>query len=167
MNKEQIKTAAAILLNQIPQTEPLGTELFNAILNHAIGITFEGVLLKKVGNDYYIFLTLRGPNEAYAGLWHIPGTFFRAGETEDDVARRLAQNEFGTKFKNYVFCCDFFAEEVRGGIHLPRIYLIALKGNPNPKNEGSWFNTKNLPENIVAHHRDKIIPIALQFYKKK
>jgi hypothetical protein len=164
---DEIKEQAAKLLNQVPQKEPLGTKLFNAVARHTVGIAFEAVLLRRKGEDIEVFLTLRENIEAYGGLWHCPGSFFRALETEKDVLKRLSQKEYGAKITSCFFCQDSFEPEERGGICLDRIYLITLKDEPNPINKGMWFNVDRLPRNIVNGHRDKIIPIAVKYFLKR
>jgi len=161
---DEIKEQAAKLLNQVPQGEPLGTELFNAISNHSIGIAFEGVCFKAINGKIYVYLTMRPKEEAYGGLWHVPGTFFRPMEDETDVAKRLCQKEYGEKFSSFHFCEDLFLPELRGGMYLARIYIIEFPGEPKPRVEGRWFNVNDLPENIVEHHRYSIIPIALNYF---
>lgn len=99
-----IAKKAANLLNRIPRDKSYGTELFEAITRLSVGVVYEAVAFRlSAQKTTQVFLARRGPNEAYANLWHCPGSFFRAKERPEDVAARLSDNEFGAKIIS-----DFF-----------------------------------------------------------
>jgi hypothetical protein len=164
---EEIRKRAAELLNQIPPHEPLGTALFNAVMRHSVGIAFEGVALRKgERGETEVFIALRGPDEAYPNQWHVPGTFFRIGEYETDVARRLSAKEYGVPIVNFELVKDNFLPEERGETILDRIYLVDLESPPK-EGRGKWCDVEDLPENIVQSHRHVIIPTAVAFWLRR
>lgn len=153
-------------LGKIDATQPYGPELFNAIARVSINLCIEAVLLRIRPTDGQIevFLSLRSEEEtAYPGLWHCPGTVKRPGESEYYMFRRLQKSDLPINGSyNYDFI-GFYDNplEARGHFfHL--IYLVSAKN----KIPGNWFLVDALPENIVEHHREVIIPKALKAFLK-
>lgn len=167
LSTEEKKEIVANLLNSIADEKVLlGTNLFNAIARHTVGISLEGVLFKKdpIKKIISIFLTKRSDNEAYAGQWHCPGSFLRAGEDDIKGMYRLGVKEFGKKpIKHFLFCGEAFVPEERFETMLNRVYLVKYTNPTNP--DGKWFDICDLHRtNIVEAHRDFVIPLALKIF---
>jgi len=158
-----IRKIAAYILNKIAaKNELLGKELFEAVAKHTVGIAIEAVLLRRNENTCKIevFLTKRGPNEAYANQFHCPGTFVRAGEDDNTAILRLGKNEFHSTITTVEMCGEAFVPEIRYKSMLDRVYLIKCQ---NPTNEtGKWIDIAKLVEYpIVDGHINFVIPTAL------
>ena len=102
---------------------------------------------------------------AYPGEWHAPGSVFRPGENEHEVADRLAK-EFGTTIVSFLYIgeyVDWEGGEARGSF-VSRNYLVVLGGPPREDDRHSWFPVDQLPPNTCHHHRDSIIPMVAKAY---
>ena len=160
-----MRAIAALFLNAIPADQPLGTELFNAIARHSVGVAIETVLLRRSAkNGLEVYMTLRGADVAYANQWHVPGSYIRPGETMEDVLRRLSTTEYGVDIVRADFVKDFFVPEERFRTILDHIRLVCVKSLPTAHN-GQWFPVENLPENTVDIHKMFIIPAAIDAYE--
>ncbi len=170
MNQIDTRKKLALELKKIDPNEPLGLELFEAVARLSVTVSFEGVLFRENDGQLEIFLTRRSASDtAYPGDWHCPGTVFRPHtpnvpyNPESDAATRLAVKEFGVhKFASYKFVGEIFINEERG-VFNPRVYLVRIE-DPivTIPGESGWFSVGKLPRDMVAPHRDLIIPIALK-----
>lgn len=154
-------------LNKHDPAQKLGKELFEAIARVVVCVAVEAVSLRRHAKTKKIevFLTFRGPQESYAGMWHTPGSIFRPGEQAQDVIKRLGKREFKTRVTSDYHCVyDYFFQEERGW-WLSRIYLVNLRGRPTVA--GRWWPVDKLPKNIVWHHRDIVIPQAVKAFVTK
>jgi ADP-ribose pyrophosphatase YjhB (NUDIX family) len=164
---EMGRLLAAAALNRIPQDKPLGTELFNAVAKHSVGIAHETVLVRrnKVG-WLEVFLTQRGPNEAYPGAWHCPGTYLRAGERLPDVFARLSAREYGAKIVSAKFLTGQYMPEERYKTMDDKIFLVEVEGEPTTTH-GRWFPTNELPDGTIDFHRDIVATGVRAFVKQE
>jgi len=157
---EDKKMAAVRALAEIDPHKAFGTELYNAIARVSISVAIELVALRDNSGVIEILLMQRGPNEAYANMWHCPGSALRPGENEQDVFTRLSQREFQApivvgKFVGY----DNNPHEERGHF----IHFIFLC-TPSDGCRGTWFPVDKLPQMIVEHHRSVVIPKAVNVF---
>ncbi len=156
VNYEEIKRTATRAIKKIDPSLPFGTELFEAILSITVSVLIEVVIIKNTPRGREVFLTQRKAGESYEGQWHCPGTFIRPGEQIDEVFQRLFSSEKLGEFSEIEFIgIDNNIKEERG--HL--VHLI-YKVKASPLEVGRWFLVSELPENIVKHHRDVVIPTA-------
>ena len=163
---EMSRLLAAAALNRIPQDKPLGTELFNAVAKHSVGVAHETVLVRRNESGILkVFLTQRGPNEAYPNTWHCPGTYLRAGERLPDVFARLSAREYGAKIVKAKFITGQYMPEERYLTMDDKIFLIELEGEPTTTH-GRWFHASELPEGTIDFHRD-IIEIGVKAFLKQ
>lgn len=164
---DDMRKEAARLLQLIPNDQPHGTELFNALARHTFGVSVEAVLLRegRRRSTLEVYMTKRTADEAYANEWHVPGSFVRNGEWLDNVLCRLSEGkEYGVKIESAQFVGDRFSPEKRFRSMLDRVYLIDAAGEPNNP-RGTWFSVNKLPEKTVESHRDFIIPLAAKARK--
>ena len=162
MGYEDDKKAAVEALAKIDPEKPLGTELFNAILRMSVGVAVEVVSIRlNAKNGLEVLLVWRDETApAYRNTWHCPGTFLRPAESEDEAIERLAKNEPGCQMRiiKKVGWDDNPSEERGHCIH--PIFLVELIG----KSKGKWFPVNNLPPETVEHHRQVIIPMAVEAF---
>ncbi len=154
---EDKKIIAVKALAEIDPTKPYGVDLFNAIARVSISVAVELVALRNNAGTVEVLLTQRGPNEAYAYMWHCPGSVIRPGESEAQVFARLAQREFGApvtvgEFVGYDNC----PPEERG-----HFILLIFLCTPDNGSRGTWFSVDNLPETVVKNHKEVVIPKAV------
>ena len=163
------KEIAAKLLGRIDPKKPYGTALYNAIARLSWNMFFEAVVIRKRGGQLEVYLRKRALDDtAYPGEWHAPGSVFRPGENERDVATRL-EREFGvpvTSFRMIGEYVDWEKGEVRGS-GVSRIYLIKLRGAPREDERHGWFPINKLPEVTVEQHRLAIIPKAVKAHQSR
>ena len=167
-NYEAKKYLAVSALAEIDPTKPYGTELFNAIARLSVTVALEIVCLREnpPNKQIEILMIQRSIKDAaYPGEWHCPGAVKRPGETDLEVINRLNKKELKAEIISFDFVgnCEI-TEEVRGHFYDP-VYLCQIKQTPETK--GTWFPIDSLPESTVNHHRDSIIPMAIEFYTSK
>ena len=161
------KYHVAELLNRIDPKKSFGTALYNAIARLSWNMFFEAVVLRKNDKQLEVYLRKRADDDtAYPGEWHAPGSVFRPGENERNVANRL-EREFGVpvvSFRMVGECVDWEKGEVRGS-GVSRVYLVKLNGAPREDERHGWFPINKLPEVTVDSHRLAIIPMTVKAYK--
>lgn len=144
----------------------LGKRLFEAVARLSVSVAFEAVCLRKnkQTSQIEVFMLQRDLRDSYPGQWHIPGSVFRPGEQPKDVARRLATKEFRTEItSNFKSEGMVFYQEPRGWF-LSLVYLVKCKRMPIK--HGRWWSVNDLPKNIVPHHLNYVIPVAVKVFKK-
>lgn len=143
--------------------ELLVRQLFEEVTRLTVSTSIAAVALRtREDGKIEVFLTRRGPNEEYAGLFHTPETIIRPGHDRTDAFRRLMHKEFRVRISSWEFADDRFFQERRGWFHI-LLYLINLADDP-PPGVGIWCPVNNLPEAIVDHHRDWVIQRAVRAY---
>lgn len=159
-NSDDLKSVIAMLLGHIDPTKPKGTVLCDAIMRVWTTLAFEAVAIRDTAMVPEVYLRRRALNDtAYPGEWHAPGSLYRHGERDRDVANRL-EEEFGVPIKSFRYVDRFMNDEQRGTIH-SLIFLVELGGNPRLDDRHGWFSMDKMPANTVSCHREPIIPIAL------
>ena len=163
MGYEDNKKVAVEALTKIDPEKPFGTELFNAILRVSVGVAIEVVSIRRntETNELEVLLVWRDETTpAYKNTWHCPGTFLRPAESEDKAIERLAKNELGCQARIVKKVgWDDNPHEERGHCIHP-IFLVELTG----ESRGKWFSVNNLPPETVEHHRQVIIPMAVEAF---
>ena len=159
---DEKKEVIAELLDSIDPTQPKGTVLCDAIMRIWSTAAFEAVAIRDGATVPEIYLSRRAPeNTAYPNEWHVPGSLYRHGERDRDVADRLEQ-EFGASIA-FRYVDRFTTDEQRGTIH-SLVFLVELIGEPRMDDRHGWFPVNNLPAPMVGSHRDVLIPRACHFY---
>jgi ADP-ribose pyrophosphatase YjhB (NUDIX family) len=161
----EFKRALARELGKLDPAKPVGTELCDAIMRLWPTPAFEAMAFRlgKSGQPE-IYLRRRSMDETvYPGEWHAPGSLYRHGEQDCDVANRL-EKEFGVKIEVLVLVDKEITSEARGTVH-SYIFLVKLAGEPRLDDRHGWFPTNDLPQTMVDLHRDLIIPVALKHYR--
>jgi len=166
---DEFKKVLAQMLVRIDPHKPFGTPLFNAIARVSVGMSFEGVLFRLLGGKLEVYLRQRSQDEtAFPGEWHVPGSFFRPGEKARDVADRLA-SEFGTGISHFTWVGQTpFPEDERGS-GMSQIHLVEMWRDDNLRldDHHGWFWVEELPAATVHSHRDFVIPIALEVFRRR
>lgn len=160
LSYEERKEVIAGLLGGIDPTKPKGAVLCNAIMRVWTTVAFEAVAIRGSAVTPEVYLRERASDDtAYPGEWHVPGSLYRHGERDRDVADRLEQ-EFGTPILSYNYVDKFTNDEQRGTIH-SLIFLVELARDPRIDDRHNWFAVNNMPAKTVSFHRDPVIPMAV------
>lgn len=164
--KQEEKKELIRLLGLVNPKEPLGTELFDALARITVSVAVEAVCLRYNNEDQRVevYLTQRSKNDtAYPGQWHCPGSVLRPGEEEENVFLRLSQKEAGADIHSLGVIKNLNHSNEQRGHFFSVIHLCSITGRNDGK--GKWFSVNNLPKNIVGHHRDYIIPMAVSEFE--
>ena len=155
-NKEVVKALA-----QIDASIETKRDMFEALARLTVTVAFDTVAFRNGKKGVEIFLTKRGPDEAYADQWHSPGSVLRRGEDFQGVFDRLSEFEFKTPIisKRIVGLLNYRTTE-RGHFICP-VFLVGLKKSPEI---GKWFLVNALPSDIVDDHKKFLIPKTLESY---
>lgn len=165
LDAESLRHTIACGLKLIDPAMPYGTELFNAVAQLSITVAVEAVALRYTpnGDAVEVLLTQRAANDpAYPGKSHCPGTALRPGEVVEDAFRRLSKGEFFSEVWAWGRANTWNNPHEARGHFLHLVYVCQVKEGVR----GKWFPIKALPDNIVEHHRDHIIPMALSEFGK-
>lgn len=162
---EDDKKTAVEALAKIDPSKPLGTDLFNAIARVSISVAVEaiGISRNPETGELKVRLMQRSlTDSAYPGMWHFPGSFMRPGESEEDVLKRLEKGEFKAPIRSVSFIGrDNNPHEERGHVvHL--LHLVEVEDMSSEK----WFSIDNLPEPMVEHHRQVLVPVGIKAFEE-
>lgn len=159
----EYRQVLAELLGRLDPTKPAGAVLCDAIMRLWPTPAFEAMAFRLRQGASEIYLRRRAPDDtAYPGEWHAPGSLYRHGEQDRDVATRL-EKEFGVKIEKFELVGKEITAEARGTVH-SLIYLVQLGGEPRVDDRHDWFPVNELPQVTVDLHRDLIIPAAAKIY---
>lgn len=156
---EQIKSLVAELLGVIkPGT--YGTKLFNSLVRLTVTPAVEACAFRDTPNGVEVLLRQRGPEEAYSGQFHCPGSVYRPGESDADLFARLERAEAMVNIRNpRLVGHNNHREEVRGHF-MALIFLVDAEAGSGTQ----WYPVNDLPEPMVEHHRTMVIPTALEAF---
>lgn len=163
----EYKELLAKLLGRLDPTKPAGTKLCDAIMRLWPTPAFEAIAL-RIGDSGTLDIYLRRramDDSAYPGEWHAPGSLYRHGEQDRDVANRL-EGEFGIKIKSFNLVGHKITSEARGTVH-SLIFMVNLADNPRIDDRHNWFSVNDLPKVTVDLHREIIIPTASEAYWRR
>lgn len=155
-------------LGLVPADKPYKTALFNALNRLQPVFAFEGVVLREnpETGELEVYLAQRAADDsAYPGEYHAPGSGVRNNETWEHVAARLGRSEYKVGISRIVPLWEaaFFNAEERGWYcSIP--FLVELDAEPAV---GKWYPVDRLPEQTVIHHREKIIPAAVSYWRNR
>jgi hypothetical protein len=166
----EVRKALATLLSALPEASVLGTELINAIWRQTPMAAIEAPVFRRIDGQDCVFLALREPGEAYAGLLHCPGTIVRtADESWQGALARLA-GEFGMRPGSLVLVSSQpvevrLVEEARGRM-LSLLFSVGISGDPAPET-GSWVPVGEIAgrDDIIPDHAHGLIPRAYWAWK--
>ncbi|MFH1207083.1 MAG: hypothetical protein V1668_00555 [Patescibacteria group bacterium] len=152
------------VLQSIDPSGPYSPELYGAIARLVPSVAIEAVVLRERDVRIEVFLTRRSPQDAaYPDMLHSPGSILRAGEKPVDVMRRIGEQDFHVPVSDFVYVDEVFCHEKRGWFN-SRIYLAKLKDEPVG---GEWVSVDALPADVVDHHIQWIIPMAVAYFKTR
>ncbi|MFH2108933.1 MAG: hypothetical protein ABII16_00520 [Patescibacteria group bacterium] len=153
------------LLDKVGPKMP--TPVYNAVAAKFVLVAIETVILRRKQGKVEVFLAKRPPTDAYyPNMLHSPGTILRASDrpgSYQDAFERVQKNELGVSFVSLPeFIGSHYFHTSRG----PENALAFIcKIDQEPK-VGKFYNTSNLPENLVPHHYILIAKV-LDSYKKE
>lgn len=164
-NQEDLKDEAIKILKHInPELQPYGKRFFEALARLIVNVGIETVFMRfnPESSGHEIFLRKRNEDETYPGQWHIPGSLLRYGEEIDDVFERILSEEYcGTAASGFQFVGFYNNIKEARGHALQIVYRCDVEYNGKPEaGLGFWFPLGALPDPIVDHHRETIIPMA-------
>jgi len=165
--QEDLKKKTAELLRQIdPKYQPYGKDFFEPLARLIVNIGIEAVFIRynPGAEKYEILLRKRDESETYPGQWHIPGSLLRYSEDFDAVFDRILKEECAEmEVSSYRFIgLNNNTDEARG--HVVQI-VYRCDVEYNGKSEVglcSWFSSDDLPEPIVDHHLEIVIPMVIR-----
>lgn len=153
-------------LQTLSKKGKLPKPVFEGAFNVLPGVAYEVVALNDDwGGRPRVFLTKRDENDKYwPGMWHCPGTMIFNNDFLDDrlsgAWERLRTTEFGSKeLGNPDRVRVLFLNTTRG----KEVAVVHLLMVPGDLQNGRFFSTADLPENLINHHRS-IIGAALRRY---
>lgn len=157
-DREVLKDYLAQLLGLI-RPGKYGTKLFDALARLTVTPAAEACCFRyTTGVGFEVLLRQRGPDEAYPGQFHCPGSVFRPRETDADLFLRLERSEAMTGIHNpRLVGHNNHLDEERGHF-MALIFLVDAEAGPGTQ----WYPVNNLPEPMVEHHRTMVIPVALK-----
>ena len=165
-NSKEYKDIVAELLGAIDPSRPAGTTLCDAMMRLWPTPAFEAVVFRESSGTAEIYLRRRAMDDtAYPGEWHAPGSLYRSGEQDRDVAARL-EKEFGAGIKRFDLVDKEITNEARGTVH-SMVFLVQLAGDPRIDDRHAWFPVDHLPEVTVDLHHDAIIPKAFKAWQAR
>lgn len=161
----EYRETLALLLNRLDPTKPKGTKLCDAFMRQWQTPAFEAVLFRKNKEGAVeIYLRRRALDDtAYPGEWHAPGSLYRSGERDQDVANRL-RGEFGCAITFGTSVGRIITSEVRGTIQ-SLIFLVQAAGKVRIDERHQWFPVDQLPKVTVDLHELEVIPLAVAAYR--
>ena len=166
MNRLKVSIAEKVAIYSLRLARhegPLGRDLYTELGYYLTSIGVEAVALRRsTRGKLEVYLTQRTIDEAYPLQWHCPGSVLRRKEYVDNVMERLSTQEFKAPIKSFAYVDEFLHQEQRGWF-LTKIYAVSL-GDAAGGHDRGWFALDNLPPAMVAHHAEKIIPKAVQYY---
>jgi ADP-ribose pyrophosphatase YjhB (NUDIX family) len=151
-------------LRGIDPTKSFSPELFGELARLVPSVAVEAVALRERKGKVEVFLTRRSANDAaYPNMLHSPGSILRAGETYQDVMKRLVFREFKVSISYFKLVDEIFYGEERGWFN-SRIFLVELDGKPA---HGQWTSVDELPSDVVDHHLNQVIPLAAKHFRAR
>lgn len=165
-NQEDLKDEAVKILKQIdPKLQPYGEKFFEPLARLIVNVGIETVFLRfnPELSIREIFLRKRKEEETYPGQWHIPGSLLRYGEEIDDVFERILSEEcYGIAASGFRFVGFYNNIKEARGHALQIVYRCDVEYNGKSEvGLGSWFPLDALPDPVVDHHLETIIPMAI------
>ncbi len=171
--QESIKKILTILLPFLNPEKNFGTDLFNVMSPYWWTPAIEGVAIRRnpTTEKIQVFLTRRAPDEAsYPNELHCPGTGLRSADAYKQAPKtqfdRLSRVE-GFHSTGHTFVGIKYTPEEERGPYVSLVYLVDPEDiiEAGESRWYDWENVKNDPT-LVYHHRDPIIPMALEAFKK-
>lgn len=165
LSQEELKLQAAELLRQInPKEQPYGKIFFEPLARLIVNIGIEAVFVRfnPEIKKHEILLRKRDENETYPGQWHVPGSLLRYGENFDAVFERILKEECaGAEVSSHQFLgLNNNTSEARGHI-VQIVYRLSIEYNGESKaGDCLWFALDDLPELVVDHHFEVVIPMV-------
>ncbi len=169
---EVCKQIAACCLREIPNDQPMGTNLHDAMSPFLCNIAFEGVLLRKNEKTTEVFLARRPADDsvvAWRNKLHVPGVLlfnWEMAKLDTDLtsaAERLSKKEYGGLISSWRLVGDKMFQAKRGPARC-LIHLIECKEDPAKYKLGDWYDVNNLPPDVISAHCDAILPEALKAF---
>lgn len=185
--EEVMKTVE--LLGKLDPGSYLPAPVFHALERLAALTAIENVFLRENQGKIEVLLTPRPSlkeDPYYGGQVNSPGSMLRGsdvpslpdaynlcdsesmGDTAkyEKVFRRILKDELGvTKFGSKPKLMGTFLYLTPRGLEHVVAHLCTVREEDTPN--GTWYCVGSLPENLVKHHREVLIPAAVEFYKSE
>jgi hypothetical protein len=131
-----------------------GTPLQNQLcrLTRQMSVVF--ALFREVEGDTHVLLRLRKPEEPYGNQYCPEANVCFVWETDEALIDRMLQN-LGVVATQMVHLspADNTVMEERGNRWHHSVFAVQVAGDPELIGGREWVSIKNLPANIVPHHR--------------
>lgn len=146
-------------LLELPPGVPMGPELYEAWVFRSVNVSVEAVCLRQSQNGVEVLLFQRPAGDlAYKDRpWHCPGTGKQKGDSDRMAIDRLASKEFKAAVTSYRGIGRITVRNDPRGHYECLVFLVEVAEG----HQGQWWPVNSLPKNIVASHRDHIIPMAV------
>jgi len=172
LTQSQIATSMRELLPHLNDLRWTELQLFGAGLTLFPGrCAIEAVAIRRNGDATEIFLRKRGEQEAFAGMWHCPGSWLGYREQISDVLRRLTKNEALGEVRGdpAVVGAVPWMERGEGLVSCWVMSVVVLVDAPDcaVSDTFGWFPVNNLPRPVIDGHGEYIIPIAVKAYERR
>ena len=154
------------LSRRLQSGQVMPPEIFDALLGLMPLTTVETCILRRHRGRTEIWLTCRSRRESrYPGIWHVPGSFLRSGESFTTVVRRLERHELGgtARLAGVKFLTLMNVPNEPTGHYLSAAHWCRLRGTPR---RGNWFAVAKLPASVVPAHRQLIRHAAAAFQRQ-
>jgi len=159
MGQENIDTVASEL-KKIPQgLIPL--PIFNEIARLAALTAIEFIPFRKNNDAVEVLLFRRSLDDSFwPSLLHTPGTILRASDTTfDDAYNRLFKDELNCKPLAIKFIGNELILNERGRVLLFK-YIVDVT---DIQTDGEFHDTKSLPDDVLAQHKEMILAAVGHF----
>ncbi len=172
--QDAVKKILTMLLPLLNPKNNFGTDLFNVMSPYWWTPAIEGVAIRKhpKTKKLQVFLARRAADEsAYPNKLHCPGTGLRsadafklAPETQFDRLRKIE----GFNASDYKFIGLKYTPEEERGPYVSLVYLVDPSGLQEIA-ESRWYDWETIKNDptLVCHHRDSIIPMAIEVFLKE
>lgn len=156
--EEDIHRAAAII-EQLPQTGLLPTDLFLAISRRWVNAIVELVPVRHTSKKIEILLIRRPPDDPnWPNELHVPGTVLRATDLPRGVQsalERIRADELKlSAYDKTPTFVDFEFHQMKRGPELALVFYVDLTGID--MSVGVWTDSSELPNDIVEGQRNFI-----------
>lgn len=161
-DRERVKELVTELLWVIPRGT-YGTKLFNALARLTVTTAVEACCFRQTEAGPEVLLRQRGPQEAYPGQFHCPGSVYRPGESDADLFARLEHAEAMTDIRNPRLVGHNNHREEERGHFVALIFLVDAEAGPGTR----WYSVMDLPEPMLEQHRLVVIPVGLEAFQRE
>ena len=160
LSDEDVKLVAGLLAKLKPGFLP--PPIFHEITRLTATPIVEIVPLRSKDNAVQILLLQRGSDDpVWPNMLHIPGTVLRATDSLETAIDRVLTKELNeAQVSKPKFVTNILHHSGRG-MEASQVYWVEVISSPI---DGQFFDTDNLPDNLVKSQLD-FIPQAIEDYR--